>query len=374
MKTELGHIALVRHLIRLMQNSPNGAIPFRDYMEQCLYHETHGYYRTDRPKVGKEGDFYTSSSIGTVMGEMLAAYAAAAALELYPGGRLTIVEFGGGSGKLAEQLMGALRERGDGAYSSAQLVMIETSPYHRALQQEALAGHPGKARWSSEAEWLAQGETEGVLVIANELLDAFPVHLIEADRSGRPGEIYVGWDDAAERFVELRSPLSDPRIASYLDAEGVRLAPGQRAEINLEAEAWIDRVCGRLRRGRLIVIDYGDVSAELYAPHRMRGTLLGYRRHEAAERPYEYVGEQDLTAHVNFSACERAGLAAGATRGELLTQRDFLLRWGVLRLLQDGGYGDPFGPVAKRNRAIRQLLLSDNMSELFKVLMLEKLD
>jgi SAM-dependent MidA family methyltransferase len=113
------------------------------------------------------------------------------------------------------------------------------------------------------------------------------------------------------------------------------------------------------------------VSAELYAPHRMRGTLLGYRRHVAAERPYEHVGEQDLTAHVNFSACERAGLAAGAARSELLTQRDFLLRHGVLELLQDGGFGDPFGPVAKRNRAIRQLLLSDQISELFKVLMLD---
>jgi SAM-dependent MidA family methyltransferase len=372
--SSLGNPALVRDIIRLMQNSADGAIPFRDYMEQCLYHERYGYYRTERPKVGKDGDFYTSSSIGTIMGEMLAAYAAAAAPELVPapGGTLTLVEFGGGSGRLAAQLLDALRARGEAAYASVRLVMIETSPYHRALQQEALAGHPGKAEWTTEAEWLERGETEGVLVLANELLDAFPVHLLEADDAGRPEEIYVAWDEANARFVERKGPLSDPGIAAYLAAEGVRFAPGQRAEVNLEANAWIARVCARLRRGRLLVIDYGDVSAELYAPHRMRGTLLGYRRHQAAERPYEHAGEQDLTAHVNFSACERAGLSAGAASSELLTQHEFLLRGGVLQLLQDGGFGDPFGPVAKRNRAIRQLLLSDQMSELFKVLILDK--
>ncbi|KIL41732.1 hypothetical protein SD70_05010 [Gordoniibacillus kamchatkensis] len=374
MTDELGHPELIAHLIRLMQNSPDGAIPFRDYMEQALYHEQYGYYRTERPKIGKEGDFYTSSNVGTVMGEVLAAYAAEAAAALAaPGGRLTVVEFGGGSGRLAAQLLDALRQRGDAAYSSVQLVMIETSPFHRTLQQEALALHPGKVRWSSEAEWLERGETEGVLAIANELLDAFPVHLLEADDAGRPHQIFVAWDADRRRFTERRKPLSDPHIAAYLAAEGVHLAPGQRAEVNLDADAWVARMCKRLRRGRLLVIDYGDVSAELYAPHRMRGTLLGYSRHVAAERPYERVGGQDLTAHVNFSACERAGIAAGATRSELLTQREFLLRHGALQLLQEGGYGDPFGPVARRNRAVRQLLLSDNMSELFKVLMLEKL-
>jgi SAM-dependent MidA family methyltransferase len=373
MKASLGHPELVRTIIIRMQNSSNGAIPFRDYMELCLYHEQHGYYRSPRVKIGKDGDFYTSSAVGTIMGEMLAAFAAEQAPELAPPGtRLTLVEFGGGTGRLATQLLDALRERDAAVYAVSELVMIETSSYHSELQREALAAHAGKVRWQSEAEWLERGETDGVLVIANELLDAFPVHVLEADAAGRAHEVFVAWDEAEERFVERLLPLGSRSVAQHLERLRIRLAPGQRAEVNVDAPAWVRRVCSRLGSARLLLIDYGDVSAELYAPHRMRGTLLAYRRHEASERPYEHAGEQDLTAHVDFSACEAAALEAGCAAAELLTQRDFLLRHGVLQLLQDALGADPFGPVARRNRAVRQLLLSDGMSELFKVLMLVK--
>jgi SAM-dependent MidA family methyltransferase len=341
-------------------------------MDLCLYDEEYGYYRSERVKIGKEGDFYTSSSVGTLMGEMLAAYIAEQLPELVgPAGGLTLVEFGGGTGRLSRHIMDAL-QAGGSAYERVRLVLIETSPHHRALQREALAAHAARTSWTSEEEWLAGGAADGVLVLANELLDAFAVHVVEADDAGRPHEVCVAWDEAAHRFAERLRPLGDD-VSAYLAAETIRLLPGQRAEVNLAADAWVGRIAGRLRRGRLVVIDYGDVAAELYAPHRMRGTLLGYRRHEAAERPYEYVGRQDLTAHVNFSALIRVGRAAGCTAHELMPQREFLLRQGILAQLQDALGTDPFSPAARRNRAIRQLLLSDQMSELFKVLILSKL-
>lgn len=372
MLASLGVPELVEAIVERIRSAPERDITFRDFMELCLYHEKYGYYTSDRVKIGKEGDFYTSSSVGTLMGEMLAAYAAEQLPELAgPDGVLTLVEFGGGTGRLARHLMNALRETGGGAYERVRLVMIETSPHHRALQREALAAHEARTEWASEAEWLAGGAADGVLVLANELLDAFAVHVLEADAAGRPREVCVAWDEAAQRFAERLRPPGE-EVSAYIEAEGMRLLPGQRAEGNPAADAWVGRILRRLRRGRLVVVDYGDVAAELYAPHRMRGTLLGYRRHEAAERPYEDVGRQDLTAHVNFSALIRAGRAAGCTAHELMTQREFLLRQGILAQLRDALGADPFSPAARRNRAIRQLLLSDQMSELFKVLILSK--
>jgi SAM-dependent MidA family methyltransferase len=122
----------------------------------------------------------------------------------------------------------------------------------------------------------------------------------------------------------------------------------------------------------MIIIDYGAEEDELYAAHRMRGTLMCYRQHHAYDNPFIHVGEQDITSHVNFTACIDAASSAGFTGSKLQTQRDFLVEQGILEKLQAHFDLNPFGEAAKKNRAIRQLLLSDQMSELFKVLILIK--
>jgi SAM-dependent MidA family methyltransferase len=223
----------------------------------------------------------------------------------------------------------------------------------------------------TEREWLDNGPDRGVLVLANELLDAFPVHWVEYEQ-GTYEEIYVAWNEAEKRFYEKKLPIAAGPLLDYLQEELPAPEEGQRLEVNLEALEWTSRVTSKLQQGQVMVVDYGDESHELYAPHRMRGTLICYRNHQAAEQPYAYQGEQDITAHVNFTACRRAGLEAGAQQAVLCNQREFLLQQGILDRLQETFGLDPFGPEAKRNRAIRQLLLSDQMSELFKVLILKK--
>ncbi|MFC0216330.1 class I SAM-dependent methyltransferase [Paenibacillus chartarius] len=368
-----GNRELIRSIVERIRNHPLGAISFREFMELCLYDEHHGYYRSDRLKIGKGGDFYTSASVGTVMGGILASYIASQwpRLKAATGG-LSLVEFGGGSGRLAAQVMDALQERFDTVYKSASLTMVETSPFHRALQCESLAGHASKVEWMSEEEWLACGKSEGSLVFANELLDAFPVHVLEGGEGGVPLEVYVEWDEEESRFAERLLPLTDTAVAQALAEDGVILERGQRVEISLDAPAWVQRVASRLQLGTMLLIDYGDTASRLYASHRARGTLLAYRRHEATERWYDDIGEQDLTAHVNFTACERAARRGGAGSVELLPQREFLMRCGVLELLQNTYDPNPFSPAAKRNRAVRQLLLDDGFGELFKVMIVCK--
>ncbi|MCD1261524.1 SAM-dependent methyltransferase [Paenibacillus athensensis] len=384
MSESAGHPAVVAAIRERMAASPDGAITFRDYMELALYHEPHGYYREERVKIGRDGDFYTSASIGTLMGELLAAHVAAYGA----GGRdaasagerdaaahgpdaapapLRLVEWGGGTGRLALHLLDELRRAHPDVYAHTTYMLIESSGYHRRLQAETLHEHAALIRFADGEVWAEEPPEDHLIVIANELVDAFPVHRMRW-REQRWEECAVVWDERRKAFGELWRPADDPALLAHADALGVAWREGQQAEFNLAAAEWVRRVGRRIRSGQLIVIDYGDVSAELYAAHRQLGTLMCYRRHQASADALVYAGEQDVTAHVNFSVCLAAAADAGFSPTRLQTQREFLVELGILGKLQDAHDPNPFSEKARRNRAIRQLLLSDQMSELFKVM------
>lgn len=369
-----GNAGLVRWLREKIDESGRQAISFRDYMAYCLYHPTWGYYTAERPKLGKEGDFYTSAALGSLMGEMIAAWIVGTVADAPEGGPLTLIEWGGGGGKLAADVLDALQAKEPALYARLRFIAVELSPYHRRLQQERLAAHAALAEWLTEEEWRSRGPWRRAVVWSNELLDAFPVQRLVYDEAAGWQEVYVGWDEAAARFAERLLPLSDAQTLAYIASEGLPTRGGQRFEVNLAAPRWMKEVAARLQSGWLLTIDYGDVGRELYASHRMAGTLLCYRGHRAADRPLDFPGEQDMTAHVNFSALMRAGDEAGLTLVQWTTQKQFLLEQGLLGQLQNHSGADPFSAAARRNRAIRQLLLSDGMSELFKVLIHKKDD
>jgi SAM-dependent MidA family methyltransferase len=368
-----GNLKLVEVIKASIQKHPLQAIPFRDYMDLCLYHEPLGYYRNERSKIGREGDFYTSSSVGSSMGEMIAAYIRKESLAYYSSMEtIHIVEWGGGNGRLAQHLLDELKNEELVLYERITYIMIESSGYHRELQREALHAHSHKIRHLTESDWLLRGCRDGVFVLANELLDAFPVHRVR--RSGDIlQECYVAWQKDTDIFQETWFPLEpDSRLFAHLEERGLALREGQIAEINLDASDWIRAIAESLDVGRMIIIDYGEQAEELYAAHRMQGTLLCYRHHQAYDNPFIYTGEQDITAHVDFTACIRDAAAAGFSGATLQTQREFLVEQGILHKLQNHFDPNPFSETAKKNRAIRQLLLSDQMSELFKVLILLK--
>ncbi|WP_240416987.1 class I SAM-dependent methyltransferase [Paenibacillus periandrae] len=368
-------LEIIRECIR---QNPQQTISFRDYMELCLYHPELGYYTSSRDKVGKTGDFYTSTSIGGLLGEVLAQYIAGQTSQAWGTAEqpLTLVEWGGGNGGLAQQVLDELKRRYSDVYARISYISVEISPHHRRLQAESLAEHliAGRVSWMTEEEWEANGPWQRTIVFSNEFHDALPVHQVQI-KQGQAQEIGVTWDEAGAQFKEVLVPVkAGSSLDIYIKAleTEVSLLDNQRFEVNLGAPAWISRVGQNLDSGQIVAIDYGDCAAEIYSEHRMNGTLMCYRNHVAADDPYATPGEQDMTAHVNFTALIRAGLEVGLQAEQLMTQKQFLVENGLLEKLQDSYSTDPFSPVARRNRAVRQLLLSDQMSELFKVLILKK--
>lgn len=355
-------------VIRQALADQGGLLSFRDYMQLCLYHERFGYYMRKEEKIGRGGDFYTASSVGTLLGEAVGAYAARFAEERE--GAWTLAEWGGGSGRLAGQVLDWLRDSCPEAYGRMTFVSVEVSPYHRRLQAEAWEGHADRVRFLSEEEWLGEGPRPNALVYSNELPDAMPVYRVVFRRGGWH-ELAVGWDEASGRLTEVERPVpGSGELAAFIEREGLPRREGQRFEIPLDALAWLRRISPSLAEGGvLLTIDYGCEREELYAEHRMNGTLLCYHSHRASDTPLVAPGSRDITSHAAFSALIAEGRRGGLKAEALLTQKEFLVRYGrVLEKLQDHEARDPFSPAARRNRAIRQLLVSDGMGELFKVL------
>ena len=372
-----GDERLVRLIGERIRSSSQQAIPFKEYMSLCLYHDPLGYYMRAGEKIGKEGDFYTSAFIGSLMAESLAAAAVrywdSSAHHTHAVSRpYAITEWGGGPGRLAVQLLDELAATRPDIYELLTYTIVDTSPYHRERQRlEATDRHTSALRVLDEAAWWREPQPPGAVIVANELLDAFPVHLLEM-RGGILMEVYVALDEERDgAFVERLVPCADERLLAYAHKYAPDQREGQRIEAAPDATRWMTSAAGKLQQGGLLLaIDYGDAAGELYAPHRMAGTLLCYRRHQAHDNPYVECGLQDMTAHVNFTACIEEAQSAGCSTAHWMTQKQFLLEHGIMDKLQSHTSPDPFHPIARRNRAIRQLLVSDQMSELFKVLTL----
>lgn len=340
-------------------------LPFRDFMELALYCPELGYYENERHPFGKKGDFYTAPGVHPVFGETLARDLLQKWRQLGIRSPLLIVEFGAGQGTLARDILDGIRSLAPDLFPAVDYRIVEKSGRLRQLQRLALENYPVK--WLSSLDDL--GSFTGI-VLSNELMDAFPVHLVE--RGGdETREIYVAEQNG--RLAECTGPLSDPRIIAYIRDYAPPLRPGQRIEVNLAALDWLREVGDSLRSGFVITIDYGDEANVLYEG-RTGGTLRAYRRHQLAPNPLEQPGEQDLTADVNFTALIRYGERLRLQPVFYGTQAQYLLQAGILENAAAETGTDPFrdGGV-KRNLAIKHLILPGGMGERFKVLVQRKM-
>ncbi|PZD93906.1 SAM-dependent methyltransferase [Paenibacillus sambharensis] len=351
------------------------AISFRDYMAECLYAEGLGYYRDGAVRVGRKGDFYTSSGIGSLMGDMLADYLNKHALAA--GNPLYIMEWGAGTGRLGLQMLARWRLMGMQGSRLPVYRMVDSSRSHlkaayQAAAEEGLAEHIRLLEPDEAWEHLREAG-QGAVVIANELLDAFPVHRI-IQLGGKLKELGAAVSDSGNTDPFRECVLEDirPEVEQAVLWHELELREHQRAELNVEGMKWLQRLCRVLGSGMIILIDYGAEAEELTGPHRMNGTLLCYKRHVAHDNPYRDPGSQDITAHVNFTAVRKAAESEGWQVAEYCSQQQFLIRAGILDELREHDNPDPFCPEARRNRAVRQLLLSDGMSERFQVMVLRK--
>ena len=351
-----------------------GPIPFARFMELCLYHPVLGYY-TRGLGGGGGRDYLTSSGIHRAFGHLLARQVEEMWRRAGRPDPYYFVEFGPGEGYFALDFLQEAARSG-GFAKSLCYVMVEPSPVLAERQRSRLAGPASTAvHWLGEQDLDRRAKFPGCL-FANEVLDAFPVHRVMGTPEG-PLEIHVAV--RAGRTQEILAPLSSEAVGRFLSESGIVLEDGQEIDLNLAAPCWVSWAVGLLRRGYLIVVDYGHEAPELYAPRRRRGTLLAYHRHRINEDFLERPGEQDLTAHVDFTAIGRAAEAAGARRLGLTTQACFLLALGALDFVQDpataaAGEGhEPAGRLLdtlKDREALKELILPGRMGDRFQVQML----
>jgi SAM-dependent MidA family methyltransferase len=335
----------------------DGFLPFADFMAQVLYAPGLGYYAAGARKFGAAGDFVTAPEMTPLFGQALAVQVAQVMALSSP----QIIEVGAGSGRLAADLLLALEARDA---LPERYAILDLSPDLRQRQQatvQAAAPH-----LLDRVVWLdTLPEQFSGVVVANELLDALPAHIV-AWREDGIAERGVGVDEAG-RFTWNERPATGRLLAAAQEiGTDCRLPPGFESEISLAAPAWAAEWAQRLTCGALLLIDYGFPRHEFYHQQRARGTLMCHYRHHAHPDPFYLPGLQDVTVHVDFTAIIAAAHAAGLELLGYTSQGSFLLNCGLLDRLAEIPLGSP--EYIRQTAAVNQLLMPHEMGELFKVI------
>jgi SAM-dependent MidA family methyltransferase len=301
-----------------------GPLTFARFMEIALYDPARGYYRGAVARPGRAGDFLTAPEASPIFGRTLARFALAVHAAIGAPGTFTIREHGAGTGALAAPLVGGVLAAADPPAGIRYLV-AEVEPERVAAVRSAV-DIPGV---TVERDG---GDPIDGLILANEVLDALPTHRV-VRRGDRLREVLV--DVGADGgLVDREAEPMTPALAARLADEAIVLADGQHAEICLAVDGWVGRAAAGLHRGVILLIDYGHAASDLYdRRRRAAGTLATYLGHRVGDDPYRSVGRQDLTAHVDVTAVERAAAAAGLDHLGTTTQAEFLSRLGAGELL-----------------------------------------
>ncbi|MGA0116458.1 MAG: class I SAM-dependent methyltransferase [Burkholderiales bacterium] len=353
--TALALSARLHALIRAEIAAAGGWISFARFMELALYAPGLGYYSAGSRKLGPAGDFITAPELSPLFGRALARQLA----ELVRQGLDDILELGAGSGALAETVL-------------AELAALDCLPQRYAIlelgadlrqrqQQRLMKAAPQIADRVTWLETLPQ--TFSGVVLGNEVLDAIPAHRIRKsnDIVSELGVSISGND------LEWAVQPASARLAAA--AAELDLADDYETELNPAAATLIGDLARRLKRGVLLFIDYGFPAHEYYHPQRNRGTLMCHYRHHAHADPFLWVGLQDITAHVDFSAIARSGIDAGLELLGYTNQAQFLINCGITGLLAEIPASDTarYAPLAAQ---AQKLLSPAEMGELFKIIAL----
>ena len=314
----------------------DGPMTFARFMELALYDPVAGYYRAETARPGRAGDFLTAPEASPIFGRVLARHVHDVWSALGGPASMTVVEHGAGTGALAVGLLDGLRRIGGPLADAVRYRPIEIAPERLDHLRDRLEAAGLAGALDRDA-----GEPVTGLILANEVLDALPTHRV-IGRGGGPQEIHVGLDERG--FVDVELPPSTPALVGRLADEGIALEEGQQAEVCIALGPWIAGAAAGLERGELLLIDYGHPARELYDPRRRaRGTLLAYLRHTAHEEVYRAIGRQDLTAHVDVTAVERAAERAGLDHIATTTQSRFLVGLGAGEVLVEMQTAGPEG-------------------------------
>lgn len=355
--------ARIMNLTQFLQDllQKEHSIPFIQFMQMALYHPQYGYYSGSLPKLGQSGDFTTAPELSPLFAQTLANQCQQVLMHLH---KPVILEFGAGSGRLCIELLKRL-EFLDALPST--YFILEVSGYLRAQQQALIQAQI--PHLAPRIEWLSAWPSEKLtgIFLANEVLDAMPVHRFIKT----PSEIlesYIHLNDAQE-IVESFKPTADANLIRYVKEAFPSVDTPYLSEANLFIDDWILQCSDCLAQGMLLIIDYGFPRHEYYHPERRQGTLMCHYRHQAHDQFLLHLGEQDITAHVDFTHVATAGIDAGFELGGYTSQAAFLLANGLLSLLES--VSNEQQRLAEVH-AVKWLTDPSQMGELFKVMALTK--
>jgi SAM-dependent MidA family methyltransferase len=334
-----------------------GPVTFETFMKMALYEQEIGYYATDNIEIGKSGDYYTSQHLHPAFGAMLGKQLEEMWSIMGKPSVFHAVEPGAGEGYMCKDILDYLKDRE--IFPCLQYTIIEPQPFLQMKQQKLLKSFIGKIRWTAS---LSELHSLQGCVLSNELLDAFPVHLITMENGLK--EIYL--TAAGNQITETVQPPSTPALSDYLESFSLNMSEGYRTEINLRIKDWINNVSHILSEGFILTIDYGHPAPDYYSEERNRGTLLCYYKHQVNENPYQHIGEQDITAHVNFSSVKKWGEECGFQTIGFCNQGPYLVSLGIDKLIGElyEHSSDYLFEVAR----IKRLLLPGTIGETHKVL------
>ncbi|MBV7507470.1 SAM-dependent methyltransferase [Bacillus sp. sid0103] len=344
----------------LFSSASNKLISYAEYIEAALYHPEFGYYMRDKQKIGRQGDFITTSNISDIYGRMMAKwfFHVCKRAQLEP----VFCELGAGNGRFAKAF---LHEWMETIQTPLTYIIVESSPFHRKLQRELLMTDFPIVQVESLNEVAA---FEG-MIFSNELFDALPVHVIEK-QNGKLYEIMVGIRN--DELFEQKVPLTNADILSFLRESKIELKEQQRIEIPLAMVEMLREISRSLLKGLVVTADYGYTNEEWMDPRRAKGSLRGYFQHQMVDDVLLQPGEIDITTHIHFDYLIQKGEQENLNLITKLRQDEFLLKAGILKELANHYDPNPFSEVSKRNRAIRSLIMPSGMSSYFHVVIQQK--
>ncbi|MFD2446049.1 class I SAM-dependent methyltransferase [Bacillus sp. CGMCC 1.16607] len=345
--------------IEKINQEKNKLITYAQFIELALYHPLKGYYMRDRVKIGKDGDFITTSNVSPIFGAVFSKWFLYQVMN--NGIDPYVCELGAGNGRFAKAFLDTWKNETDIPLS---YYIVETSPYHKKLQEEILPIGEGVY----QVEHLSELKPFHGLVFSNELFDAFPVHVIEK-QNGQLFEVMIGWD--GQQLIEKLEPLHNPNIFTFLETNQMSLLENQRIEIPLQMEVMLNEISNTVEKGIVATIDYGYTNEEWQLPEHRRGSLRGYYKHQMISDVILHPGEMDITTHIHFDHLIKKGEELGLHFLKKQRQDEFLVSAGILKELEDNYDPNPFSEKSKRNRAIRSLIMP-GMSSYFHIVLQEK--
>ncbi len=351
--------ALYKIVLKFITESPDSRITFAEYMDLVLYHPEYGYYSSAVVDIGKKGDFFTSVALGKDFGELLAIQLQEMWQKLGYPKLFTVVEMGAGNGNLAKDILSYWSSNNPEIIAHLQYIIVEKSLSLKQIQQRALQEFNGRIdlKWQSW-EYLLDDSLVGCC-FSNELLDAFAVHQVVID-SDKLQEIYLTVEN--DSIKEIQDDVSTEDIYKYFDLVAIdwtnrEYPKNYRTEVNLAALDWLNTVSKKLQQGYILTIDYGYPAVKYYHPQRSQGTLQCYYQHRRHNNPYVNLGQQDITAHIDFTALENQGKLVDLETLGLTKQGMFLMALGIgdrLNDLSSGKYN--VMEILQRRDSLHQLI------------------